>query len=195
MKQENLIGSLRLGIFSSIILILNSISSFLIYLFQPDSRIAIEQFLKVILALGLVGLYYAILEQFGEEQKIIPQLLKGIIALDLTRFVLEYYLFDAPGLEDLMPLISTFVGIAASILFVIFGIKVLNMPNKRIDYLVYLKGFILSTFSMYALLLILEFFLAKSHPGTLPLIVSFLALIPYSFSLLFFIKRKSRSTQ
>jgi hypothetical protein len=176
-----------IGILSSFILILNyiwvaTISNLFpenISLYELDSTLG-----RLIFTAGMIGFYYALilsLRPYNFRTEV--NLLKGCILLVLLSFTLGLVWFYN-GLNS--PYILPTVYIAALIVFIIFGFKILRHSNDEYSNLPGLKAFIISMFIIIGLVMIKSAILSVFQRWEYQGLVNLIYIIPYVYGILFF---------
>ena len=181
----------KIGIISSVLLIINYIGNVIVDLQFKDNIQFIEFYEtsgRVIFTLSIIGFYYALTKYLKPyEYKTEINILVSLIVIGFASFIIkeiQYYFGVIPGF------LLSIVNIATVILFIIFGIRILKSKNEAFANLKNLKTFIISMFIVFGLLFISVLFLISIHRMEFMNIVFSIYVIPYIFGLKFFLKDK-----
>ena len=177
-----------IGIVSSLILIINYLEVGFVDLFFPNIEWLIkmnETVFRLIFSIGMIGFYYSLSKYFKIYQKKSEiNILNSLIILVFVSFILngiQHFYGIIPGF------ILTILYLTGVILFIVFGVKVLQIKDVQFLNIKNLKIFIISMFIAFGLVLIFIVILTLNMKVELINIVFSIYTLPYIFGLIFFI--------
>ena len=181
--------NITIGITSSLLLILNYIEGGLFDLFFPNNEWIIqlnETIGRLIFSISIIGFYYSLSKYFGKYgKKIEIRILNSLIIVEFVSALLhgtQYYFGIIPEF------VITIFYLSAVILFIVFGIKVLNIKDEHFFNLMNLKSFVISMFIAFGLVIISLAILIFNQKIELINVAFSIYALPYILGLVFFLK-------
>jgi len=178
-----------IGTISAILVIINYIGIALSELLLSETWLVTlmdEVIIRLIFTIGIVGFYFAVIQYLNRYgYQAISRLITILIIVETGAFVfriIEYYYDLLPGL------ILTIIYISVIVLFIVFGIKILNIKNDQMLNLKQLKYFVKAMFVTFGIVFLMAIILKTNNQIELMNSVYSIYAIPYIFGLIFFIK-------
>ncbi len=185
-----------IGIISSILIIVNYFGNVIINLLLIENIQVVkfyETIGRLIFTLGIIGFYYSLTKYLKiYEYKTEIKILNSFIVIEFTSFILkgiQYYYGMVPGF------ILSIIYILLVVLFIIFGIRMLQSKNESFVNLNMLKIFITLIFIAFGLVFVFITILTfiNNRMGFNNVLFSIYG-IPYIWGLIFFLKDKEEKS-